>query len=91
MGSKTLPTIWGTDMKLVTKYQICVIDSCREKCDEKCAYIFNVYKNQPSRPTGSRNLMDSKTLPTIWGNDMKLVIKYPISAINSCRKKCDEK
>jgi hypothetical protein len=38
MGPKTLPTIWGTDMKLVTKYQICVIDSCWEKCDEKCAY-----------------------------------------------------
>jgi hypothetical protein len=44
MGSKMLPTIWGTDMKLVTKYQICVINSCREKCDEQCAYMFNVYK-----------------------------------------------
>ena len=33
-------------MKLVTKYQICVINSCWEKCDEKCAYMFNVYKNQ---------------------------------------------
>ena len=27
MGPKTLPTIWGTDMKLVTKYQICVLNS----------------------------------------------------------------
>jgi hypothetical protein len=29
--------------------------SCWEKCDEKCAYMFNVYKNQLSRQTGSRN------------------------------------
>jgi hypothetical protein len=27
MGSKTLPTIWGTYMKLVTKYQISAINS----------------------------------------------------------------
>jgi hypothetical protein len=33
MGPKTLPTIWGTYMKLVTKYQIPVINSCLEKCD----------------------------------------------------------
>ena len=38
MGPKTLPTIWGTYTKLVTKYQIPVINSCWEKCDEKCAY-----------------------------------------------------
>ena len=39
-GQKTLPTIWCacTYMKLVTKYQIPVINSCLEKCDEKCAY-----------------------------------------------------
>jgi hypothetical protein len=41
MGPKTLPTIWDTDMKLVTKYQICVTNRCWEKCDEKCAY--NIY------------------------------------------------
>jgi hypothetical protein len=35
MGPKTLPTIWGTYMKLVTKYQISAINSYREKCDEK--------------------------------------------------------
>jgi hypothetical protein len=46
--------------------------------------MFNVYKNQPSRQTGSRNLMGPKTLPTIWGTYMKLVTKYQISAINSC-------
>jgi hypothetical protein len=34
-GPKTLPTIWGTYMKLVTKYQISAINSYREKCDEK--------------------------------------------------------
>jgi hypothetical protein len=34
----TLTTIWHTYMKLVTKYQIPVINSCREKCNKKCAY-----------------------------------------------------
>ena len=55
------------------KYQISAINGCWEKCDEKCAYMFNVYKNQLSRQTGSRNLMGPKTLPTIWGTYMKLV------------------
>jgi hypothetical protein len=39
MGPNTLPTMWGTYMKLVTKYQISAINSCWEKCDEKCAYV----------------------------------------------------
>ena len=43
------------------------------------AYMFNVYKNQPSRQTGSRNLMGSKTLTTIWGTYMKLVIKQDVA------------
>ena len=43
-------------------------------------YMFNVYKNQPSRQTGSRNLMGPKNT----SHDMKLVTKYQISAINSC-------
>jgi len=34
-GPKTLPTIWHTYMKLVTKYQISAINSWWEKCDEK--------------------------------------------------------
>jgi hypothetical protein len=38
MGPRTLHTIWHTYMKLVTKYQIPVINSCWEKCDKKCAY-----------------------------------------------------
>jgi hypothetical protein len=45
---------------LVTKYPISAINSCWEKCDEKCAYMFNVYKNQLSRQTGSRNLTGPK-------------------------------
>jgi hypothetical protein len=32
------------------------------------AYMLNVYKNQPSQQTGSRNLMGPKTLTTIWGS-----------------------
>ena len=92
MGPKMLPTIWHTYMKLVTKYQISVINSCWEKCDEKCAYMFNVYRNQLlSRQTGSRNLTDPKTLPTIWHTYMNLVTKYQIPVINSCWEKCDEK
>jgi hypothetical protein len=83
MGPKMLPTIWHTYMKLVTKYQIPVINSCLEKYDEKCAYMFNVYKNQLSRQTGSRNLTGPKTLLTIWYTYMTLVTKYQISAINS--------
>ena len=43
------------------------------------AYMFNVYKNQPSQQTGSRNLMGPKTLTTIWGAYMKLVIKQDVA------------
>ena len=32
--------IWR--VKKQTKYQISAINSCWEKCDEKCAYMFNV-------------------------------------------------
>jgi hypothetical protein len=63
MDPKTLPTIWGTYMNLVIKYQISAINSCWEKCDKKCAYMFNVYKDQLSRQTGSRNLTGPKMLP----------------------------
>ena len=93
-GPKTFPTIWHTYMKLVTKYQIPVINNCLEKCDEKCAYtkcMLNVYKNQQNQQTGSRNLMAPKTLPTIWHTYMKLVTKYQIPVINNCLEKCDEK
>ena len=53
--------------------------------------MFNVYKNQLSRQTGSRNLTGPKLLPTIWYTYMTLVTKYQISAINSYCEKCDEK
>ena len=59
MGPKTLPMIWGTYMKLVTKHQISAINSCLEKC----SYMFNVYKIQLSRQTGSRNLTVQKHYP----------------------------
>ena len=67
-------------------YEACdqISDSCR-------AHLFNVYKNQLSRQTGSRNLTGPKTLPTIWHTYMKLVTKYQIPVINSCLEKCDEK
>ena len=48
------------------------------------AYMFNVYKNQLSRKTGSRNRTGPKTFLTIWHTYMKLVTKYQISATNSC-------
>ena len=51
--------------------------------------MFNVYRNQLSRQTGSRNLTGQKRLPTIWGIYLKLVTKYKMSAINSCWEKCD--
>ena len=41
--------------------------------------MLNVYKNQLSRQTGSRNLTGPKTLPTIWYTYMTLVTKYQIS------------
>ena len=90
MDPKTLPTILCNYIKLVTKYQISAINSCWEKCDEKWAYMFNVYNNKQSRKTGSRNPKCPKTLPTIWGTYIKPVTKYKISAINSCWEKCDE-
>ena len=73
------------------KYQISAINSCWKKCDEKWAYMFNMYKNQQSRQTGSRNLTSPKKLPTIWYTYMTLVTKYQIAVINSYWKKCDEK
>jgi hypothetical protein len=72
VGPKTLPTIWGTYMKLVTKYQISAINSCWEKC----AYMFNVYKDQLSWQTGSRNLTGPKTLPTIWYTYMNIYAHF---------------
>jgi hypothetical protein len=82
-----LVTSGGTYMKLVNKYQISAINSCWEKCDEKCAYMFNVYKNQLSRQTGSRILMGPKTLPTIWGGGILFYLCPSVrpSVLTSCR------
>ena len=84
--------IWWVQ-KRFPLYEACdqISDSCWEKCDEKCAYMFNVYKNQLSQQTVSRNLTGPKMLPTIWYTYMTLVTKYQISAINSYWEKCDEK
>jgi hypothetical protein len=93
-GQKTLSTIWGTYIKLVTKYQISANNSCWEKCDFKWAYtkcMFNVHKNQQSRQTGSRNLTGPKTLPTTCHTYMKLATKYQIPVINSCLEKMRRK
>ena len=87
---KRLPRYGVPIWSLWHKYQIPVINSCWEKCDEKCAYMLNVYKSQLSRQTGSRNLTGPKTLPTIWHTYMKLVTNYQISAIDNCWEKCDE-
>jgi hypothetical protein len=54
-------------------------------------FLFNVYRNQLSWLTGSRNPTGPKTLPTIWYTYMMLVTKYQISAINSYWEKCDKK
>jgi hypothetical protein len=45
--------------------------------------MFNVYKDQLSRQTGSKNLTGPKMLPTIWYIYMMLATKYQIPAINS--------
>jgi hypothetical protein len=47
----------------------------------KNVHMFNVYKKQLGRQTGSRNLTGPKTLPTIWHPYMKLVTKYQIPVL----------
>ena len=41
--------------------------------------MFNVYKNQLSRQTGSRNLTGPKKLPTIWHTYIRVITKLPNS------------
>ena len=52
-GQKTLPTIWGTYIKLVTKYQISAINSYGEKCDEK--YLGRTEGQTEGREDGRTN------------------------------------
>jgi hypothetical protein len=65
-GPKTLPTIWHTYMKLVTKYKISAINSYWEKCDEKYLGRTDGRKDRqtdrgktvyPSPPSGSRGII----------------------------------
>jgi hypothetical protein len=88
--------MWETTFSLVSNIYECwqFFQSSKNKmnCElmltyDTPAYMFNVYKNQQSRQTGSRNVTGPKTCPTIWGTYMKLVTKYQISAINSCWEK----
>jgi hypothetical protein len=47
MGPKTLPTIWDTYMKLVTKYQISAINSCEKnvtKNEHICSMCIKINK-----------------------------------------------
>ena len=69
-GQKTLPTIWGTYMKLVTKYQIFAINSCWEKCDEK--YLgrtdrqTEVKQYTPPPPSGSGGIINHQSESSNW-------------------------
>jgi hypothetical protein len=56
-----------------------IVSSNKMNCE-----LMLTYDIPALRQTGSRNLTDQKTLPTIWGTYMKLVTKYQISAINIC-------
>ena len=43
--------------------------------------MLNVYKDQQSRQTGSRNLTGPKMLPTLWYTYMTLVIRFLPSTV----------
>ena len=91
MGPKTLSMIWGTYMKLVTKYQISAINSYWEKCDEKCAYICSmcIKTNQVGKQeVGIWRVQ--KRYPQYGIPIWRLWPKYQISAIDSYWEKCDE-
>jgi hypothetical protein len=96
---KTLPIIWYTYMTLVhtskytpaarrgreiycfTSVRLSVRPSVRPSVVQD---ICRVNKNKQNQQTGSRNILDPKTRPMLWGTYMKLVTKYQISAINCC-------
>jgi hypothetical protein len=46
MGPKTLPTIWGTYMKLVTKYQPSIVAEKNEHICSMCIKINKVGKQE---------------------------------------------
>jgi hypothetical protein len=80
MGPKPLPTIWGTNMKLVTKYQISAIDSCWEKCDEK-------YFGQMEGRTEGRTEVKQYTPPSPSGERGYKNIYNIIPFYNTCTVK----
>jgi hypothetical protein len=47
--------------------------------------MFNVYKNQQSRQTGSRIPMGPKTLPMIWGTYMVVFVWFVFTSV-VCRR-----
>jgi len=57
-GPKTLPTIWHTYMKLVTKYQISAINSYWEKCNEKYLGRTEVKQYTPLRWSGGIKMIN---------------------------------
>jgi hypothetical protein len=82
MGPKTLPTIWGTYMKLLFARYIFISSFPLAPSPTVSYKPFGIYiGNFGSFQT--LLAMGPKTLPTIWGTYMKLVTKYQISAINS--------
>ena len=63
---------WYNKRVLIWRFALVLIEINKMNCElmltyDTPTYMFNVYKNQPSRQTGSRNLMGPKTLTTIWG------------------------
>ena len=89
MTNKTVYTL----LSLMTNKTVCTCTSLfndKQNCvhtsliNKMNCELMLTYDTPALWQTGSRNLTGQKTLPTIWGNYMKLVTKYQISAINSC-------
>ena len=89
MTNKTVSTL----LSLMTNKTVCTCTSLfndKQNCihtsliNKMNCELMLTYDTPALWQTGSRNLTGQKTLPTIWGNYMKLVTKYQISAINSC-------
>ena len=82
------------ELKFNEHLTICLsikIDHDENKLNKMNCELMLTYDTPTLRQTESRNVTGPKTLPTIWGTYMKLLTKYQISAINSCREKCDKK
>ena len=84
MGPKTLPTIWGTYMKLVTIYQISAINSCLEKCEEK--FLWTDGRTEVKQYTllrWSRGIINKRTGTTMSMVNKTMDIILKIEHINS--------